>query len=55
MKIDFTQKSVAPINWLTLYTIQRKKIEFLLCEDKDTEVLETDIYKLSFQINKSKK
>jgi hypothetical protein len=32
---------------LTLYTDSKEKIEFLLCEDKDTEVLETDIYKLS--------
>ena len=49
MKIDFTQKisSTHKFEGLTLYTDSKEKIEFLLCEDKDTEVLETDIYKLS--------
>jgi hypothetical protein len=32
---------------LTLYTNSNKKMEFLLCEDKDTEILETEIYKLT--------
>ncbi|WP_035670584.1 hypothetical protein [Flavobacterium sp. 83] len=32
---------------LTLYANSKEKIEFLLCEDKDTEALETDIYKLT--------
>ncbi|MFV8352703.1 DUF6929 family protein [Flavobacterium sp. XS2P14] len=50
MKIDFTQKisSTHKFEGLTLYATSKEKIEFLLCEDKDTEVLETDIYKLSF-------
>nr|WP_315162186.1 hypothetical protein [uncultured Flavobacterium sp.] len=49
MKIDFTQKisSTHKFEGLTLYANSKEKIEFLLCEDKDTEVLETDIYKLS--------
>ena len=50
MKIDFTKKisSTHKFEGLTLYANSKEKIEFLLCEDKDTEVLETDIYKLSF-------
>ena len=49
MKIDFTQKisSTHKFEGLTLYTNSKEKIEFLLCEDKDTEILETDIYKLT--------
>ena len=49
MKIDFTQKisSTHKFEGLTLYANSKERIEFLLCEDKDTEVLETDIYKLT--------
>lgn len=49
MKIDFTQKisSTHKFEGLTLYSNSKEKIEFLLCEDKDTEVLETDIFKLT--------
>ncbi|MGO4905968.1 DUF6929 family protein [Flavobacterium sp. W20_MBD1_R3] len=49
MKIDFTQKisSTHKFEGLTLYSNSEQKIEFLLCEDKDTEVLETDIFKLT--------
>ena len=49
MKIDLTQKisSTHKFEGLTLYSNSKEKIEFLLCEDKDTEVLETDIYKLT--------
>jgi hypothetical protein len=49
MKIDFIQKisSTHKFEGLTLYANSKEKIEFLLCEDKDTEVLETDIYKLT--------
>ncbi|MFV8359287.1 DUF6929 family protein [Flavobacterium sp. LS1P3] len=52
MKIDFTQKisSTHKFEGLTLYTDSKEKIEFLLCEDKDTEVLETDIYKLTINL-----
>jgi hypothetical protein len=50
MKINFTQKisDTHKFEGLTLYANSKEKIEFLLCEDKDTEVLETHIYKLSF-------
>ena len=49
MKIDFTKKisSTHKFEGLTLYANSKEKIEFMLCEDKDTEVLETDIYKLT--------
>ena len=49
MKIDFTQKisSIHKFEGLTLYRNSKEKIEFLLCEDKDTVVLETEIYKLT--------
>ncbi len=48
MKIDFTQKisDTHKFEGLTLYRNSANQIEFLLCEDNDTEVLEADIYKL---------
>ena len=48
MKIDVTQKisDSHKFEGLTLYNKTEDKIEFLLCEDNDTEVLETNIYKL---------
>lgn len=50
MKVDFTKKisDTHKFEGLTVYTNSNDKIEFLLCEDKDTDVLETTIYKLSF-------
>jgi hypothetical protein len=48
MKIDFTQNSDTHKFRIDFIHQFKRKIEFLLCEDKDTEVLETDIYKLSF-------
>lgn len=53
MKIDFTQKisSTHKFEGLALYANSKEKIELLLCEDKDTEVLETDIYKLTLDKN----
>ena len=53
MKINFTKKisDTHKFEGLTLYSHSKEKIEFLLCEDKDTEVLETDIYKLSLNLN----
>lgn len=52
MKIDFTKKitDTKKFEGLTLYKNSDNKIEFLLCEDKDTEALETSIYKLTFKI-----
>jgi hypothetical protein len=48
MKIEFTQKisDAHKFEGLTLYQNLDKTVEFLLCEDKDSEVLETNIYKL---------
>lgn len=49
MKIDFTEKisSVHKFEGLTVLKNSKEKIEFLLCEDKDSEALETAIYKLT--------
>ena len=51
-ELIFTQKisDTHKFEGLTLYTIFKEKIEFLLCEDKDTEDLETDIYKLTLDL-----
>lgn len=48
MKIDFTQKisGTHKFEGLTLYKNSADSIEFLLCEDNDTELLEANIYKL---------
>lgn len=53
MKINFTQKisSNHKFEGLTLYAQSPEKITFLLCEDNDTEVLETTIYKLTLNKN----
>ena len=49
MKIDFTKKisDTQKFEGITVYQNTDKTIEFMLCEDKDTEVLETTIYKLT--------
>ncbi|OUL63176.1 hypothetical protein [Flavobacterium sp. AJR] len=49
MKIDYTKKitSTNKFEGLTLYKKSNNQIEFLLCEDNDTELLETKIYKLT--------
>lgn len=52
MKIDFTKK-ISPTNkfeGLTLYSKNENQIQFLLCEDKDTDTLESMIYKLSLEL-----
>ncbi|SEA01404.1 hypothetical protein SAMN05443667_101612 [Flavobacterium gillisiae] len=52
MKIDFTQK-ISPTNkfeGLTLFSKTENQIQFLLCEDKDTDALESTIYKLSMDL-----
>jgi len=52
MKIDFTQK-ISPTNkfeGLTLFSKTKNQIQFLLCEDKDTDTLESTIYKLSIDL-----
>jgi hypothetical protein len=54
MKIDFTKKisDTQKFEGITVYQNSDNSIEFLLCEDKDTEVLETTIYKLSIPKHK---
>lgn len=48
MKIDFTQKisDTHKFEGITLYKKSSNEIEFLLCEDNDTEVLEANVYKV---------
>ena len=52
MKIDYTQKitSTNKFEGLTFYKKSNDKIEFLLCEDNDTELLETKVFKLSLPV-----
>lgn len=54
MKIDFTKKisDSHKFEGLTLFKNTNEKIEFLLCEDKDSDVLETAIYKLTLDKTK---
>jgi hypothetical protein len=49
MKIDFTKKisDTHKFEGLTVYQNSADAIEFLLCEDNDTAVLESNIYKLT--------
>jgi hypothetical protein len=52
MKIEFTKK-ISPTNkfeGLTLFSKNEATITFLLCEDNDTDVLESAIYKLSLDL-----
>lgn len=52
MKIEFTKKisDIHKFEGLTVFKKSTKKIEFLLCEDKDTDILETQIYKLTLDL-----
>lgn len=49
MKIDFTQKisDKHKFEGLSVLLEEEKSIEFMLCEDNDTETLESNIYKLT--------
>lgn len=49
MKIDYTKKitTTNKFEGLTLYRKSNNQIEFLLCEDNDTDDLKTTIYKLT--------
>jgi hypothetical protein len=49
MQIDFTLiiSETHKFEGLTLYNKSKEKIEFLLCEDNDTEELQSSIYKLT--------
>lgn len=51
LAIEFTQKisNTHKFEGLTLYEKTETTIEFFLCEDNDTEVLETVIYKLKLE------
>ncbi|HEY6144553.1 MAG TPA: hypothetical protein VIV55_14170 [Flavobacterium sp.] len=48
-EIEFTQKitDTQKIEGLTLYKKTETEIQFLICEDNDSDLLETNIYKLS--------
>ncbi|WP_291131487.1 DUF6929 family protein [Flavobacterium sp. UBA7682] len=48
LKVEFTQEisNTNKFEGLTLYKQSEKEIEFLLCEDTDSEILESNIYKL---------
>lgn len=48
-EIEFTQKisDSHKFEGVTLYSKTETEIQFLICEDNDTEVLETNIYKLT--------
>lgn len=52
MKIDFTKKisDTHKFEGLTLYKKNTNQIEFLLCEDNDTELLESSIYSLKLEV-----
>ncbi|MEC5166126.1 hypothetical protein RCH18_001861 [Flavobacterium sp. PL11] len=52
MKITFTKKisDNHKFEGLTIWSQSIDKIEFLLCEDKDTNILETTIYKLTLNL-----
>lgn len=49
MELDFTEKvsDTLKIEGLTLFSESERKLEFLVCEDNDTEALESSIYKLT--------
>jgi hypothetical protein len=48
-EIEFTQKisDTHKFEGLTLYNKTETEIQFLICEDNDTDVLETNIFKLT--------
>lgn len=52
MKIDFTKKitNTQKFEGITLFKKSEKELEFLLCEDNDTEVLESSIFKLKIDL-----
>lgn len=51
MKIDFTKKitHTQKFEGVAFYTETKDEIEFLLCEDNDTAILESNIYKLKLK------
>ena len=53
MTIDFTEKitDTQKLEGITFYKKTNTQIEFLLCEDNDTAILESHIYKLVLNLN----
>jgi hypothetical protein len=51
MKIDYTKKisNSQKFEGITLYSKTKSKVEFLICEDNDTTILESNIYKLTLE------
>jgi len=51
-EIEFTQKisDTHKFEGLTLYKKTENEIQFLICEDNDTDILETNIYKLTVKM-----
>lgn len=51
MQINFTQEISATHKFegLTIYKKEKDNIQFLLCEDNDTDALQADIYKLTLK------
>ena len=51
-EIEFTQKisDTHKFEGLTLYKKTEDKIEFLVCQDNDSDILETNIYKLTLDL-----
>lgn len=52
MKVEFTKKitATAKLEGLALYSESEKEITFLICEDNDTDVQESNIYKLTLNL-----
>jgi len=52
MKLEFTQQIsyIHKFEGITLYKKSKSEITFLLCEDNDTDVLESDIYRLTLKV-----
>ncbi|MBA4318919.1 MAG: hypothetical protein C0412_11000 [Flavobacterium sp.] len=52
LEIEFTQKisDTQKFEGLTLYKKTEDKIEFLVCQDNDSDILETNIYKLTLDL-----
>ena len=52
LEIEFTQKisNIHKFEGLTLYNKSETEIQLLICEDNDSDVLETNIYKLTLDL-----
>lgn len=56
-EIEFTQKisDTHKFEGLTLYNKTENEIQFLICEDNDTHILETNIFKLTLNTEKNER